>query len=496
MKVRMDRCEVVLRTMQRWDRRSWFLVSACISVVSILSGIGLLCWVDSTSVLVLLLVSFGTLKTDTLVGRCRSEERDEKSAQMTPERIILTHLKGVLRLGLWTLGAKSVALRLWDRSTGQTLVWNMQRAGEPSGLEVARSDAGRWFQWPDFSAAIYKHKGMAIASLGVGRDGLPICNGKLLDYLRTSQDGSFETLRLGYLEAGRRWHGTVAYTDAPAPARLDVELVKFQEVVRIASSALNSVQMVSDAVRLDERQRLARDLHDGVIQSLIATELQIALVARENTAETKTDEGVLDNVQEMLRIETRKLREQIEELQRGENSESLRGVFERLLKRFERETGIRASLACAMKDDQIAPWLAFDLICLLQEALSNVRKHSGAKHVQVGVNIDQSVYLQVEDDGCGFDLCGRYELATLQSMQRGPRTICERVQANGGDLILESMPGAGVRIEISLPLSSSRETREDGPFVLPRSSAAASRRVPPKKMPRSADGGDSVWRAS
>lgn len=485
MKVRMGARATKSRATPGADRGIWLIGSACISLVSVLGIVGVIHWEDAASTSILLLVSLGAVRADSLVDKFRLAERDEASVQMTPERVLLAHLKSVLRIGLWSLGARSVALRLWDRNTGQALHWNWQRT-EEAGLEMVEPEAGVRPLWPEFESAIFVRKGAALDCVGVGQERRPIDRAGLLQYLKATQHGAFETLMLGYLEAGRRWQGTVAFLDAPVPSPPDEELFKLQEVVGMAASALDSFQRVSDRVRMEERRRLARDLHDGVIQSLIATELQVALAARENALGEKTNLRVLGEIQETLRRETRKLRGQIEELQRGENSESVRCVFDRLVKKFEAETGISTSLVCAMRRTAVAPGLAFDLICLLQEALSNVRKHSSAKRVLVRVNMGQRAYLQVEDDGCGFDFSGRYDLAALRSTQRGPRTICERVEANGGDLILESTPGGGVRIEISLPLPATPDAGEDGTYMQPQPPAVASRRADLKKPPRSA----------
>lgn len=489
MKVRVEACERVLRAMPRRDPTIRFTAVACIFFAPILSGIGLVSFGDTVSVLMLVSVSLGALTTDVLMGRLQSSRRDEESTQMVLERVLLAHLNEVLRCGLSILNAKNVALTVWDRSTGQLLDWNLQRPEEFSALEVAQAEVGVRPRRRDIQAAIYVRKGALIECAGVSPEGRKVHEEKLLEYLQASGYRSFQTLMLSYFEAGRRWQGTVAYIDAPAPSCLGAEILKLQQVVDIATSAVNSFLTACDSVRMDERRRLARDLHDGVIQTLIATELQVALIDRESKAATKTDDGVLDKVQEALCDETRKLRKQMEQLQSAESPESIEGVFEALTKEFERETGIATSLVCEMGGGPVPARLAYDLRYLLQEALSNVRRHSGATQVRVRLEVSGQVHFRVEDDGRGFGFCGRYDLAELRWIGSGPRTIRERVESNGGDLILESSPGTGVRIEISLPIPSAGEGRGSSPYILPGSPRTGPQRVPAKKLPQAQAGG-------
>ena len=93
-----------------------------------------------------------------------------------------------------------------------------------------------------------------------------------------------------------------------------------------------------------------------------------------------------------------------------------------------------------------------DLSRIVQEPLSNVRRHSGAERVEVRLNsYNGTCKLQVADNGRGFDFAGRLDLPALQAMRKGPRVVQERVRTLGGLLEIESQPGTGARIEITLP---------------------------------------------
>lgn len=92
---------------------------------------------------------------------------------------------------------------------------------------------------------------------------------------------------------------------------------------------------------------------------------------------------------------------------------------------------------------------------IVQEALCNVRKHSGARKVEVrlGSNRD-SWQVVIQDDGHGFDFSGRLSQTELRARHKGPRVIQERVHCVNGELAIESYPDRGARLEIRLACNS------------------------------------------
>src|SRR5207249_5102327 len=101
------------------------------------------------------------------------------------------------------------------------------------------------------------------------------------------------------------------------------------------------------------------------------------------------------------------------------------------------------------EDIVLPPLVAREVLRIVGEALTNVRKHSGARHVQVRFAFKDMLNLVVEDDGQGFDFSGRLSEAELEAARRGPVAIRERVRSIGGELILESAPGQGARLQIT-----------------------------------------------
>jgi two-component system nitrate/nitrite sensor histidine kinase NarX len=110
---------------------------------------------------------------------------------------------------------------------------------------------------------------------------------------------------------------------------------------------------------------------------------------------------------------------------------------------------------CDLEDIVLPSRTCRELARILQEALVNVRKHSEAHHVLVRFALDNGRFkLVVDDDGRGFSFSGRLSLGKLDAARAGPLVIKERVRAIGADLTIESAPGRGARLEVSLPQSS------------------------------------------
>jgi len=89
---------------------------------------------------------------------------------------------------------------------------------------------------------------------------------------------------------------------------------------------------------------------------------------------------------------------------------------------------------------------------IVQEALVNVRKHSRARQVLVRLGSRNGAWhVLIEDDGQGFPFAGRVSQAELDTLGKGPLVIKERVRLIEGELTIESNPGQGSRLEISVP---------------------------------------------
>jgi signal transduction histidine kinase len=222
-----------------------------------------------------------------------------------------------------------------------------------------------------------------------------------------------------------------------------------------ALCSLEALGRLSSRAGAAERARVARDIHDGIIQALIGLEMQVHVWRRH--ARPGGDEAAkLAHIQDALRGQVLELRDLMHQIKPPSCApdqiiEHLAGVVQR----FERETGITAHFVSTLNELTLTPRVCDEVVRIVEEALVNVRKHSGARHVVVRVGATRRAWtFEIDDDGRGFEFAGTRSQADLDQQRKGPVIIKERIRSIGGTLAIESNPGRGARLEISVPMPS------------------------------------------
>jgi signal transduction histidine kinase len=142
----------------------------------------------------------------------------------------------------------------------------------------------------------------------------------------------------------------------------------------------------------------------------------------------------------------------VDEVASGDLASHLSDVVDR----FGRYTGIAARFVSGGHPAGLSPHARRQMASIVHEALVNIRKHSGAKRVLVRSDVVGDLWrVSIEDDGRGFPFAGRLTQEELDQQRQGPRTIGERARIIGGQLIVESKPGAGAKVEVTMPLAHS-----------------------------------------
>jgi signal transduction histidine kinase len=208
---------------------------------------------------------------------------------------------------------------------------------------------------------------------------------------------------------------------------------------------------------LEERERIARELHDGLAQVLgyINTQtLAVKMLLESGRIGAATSE--LDAMGAASRAVYGDVREAIVGLRTA--PKGLVPTIREYLGRLPRMTGSEIDLRVAGDAEEIAlaPSTEIQVVRIVQEALSNVRKHAGASHVEVIVEADEDeIGVEIVDDGHGFDplLLERTGWPRL-----GLQTMRERAQAIGGTFDVVSAPGRGTRVAVRAPAAKTRET--------------------------------------
>jgi signal transduction histidine kinase len=254
----------------------------------------------------------------------------------------------------------------------------------------------------------------------------------------------------------REWSGRIFLFDPALTGDTQEELRFLQEMVRQVGPAVYNVYLLSRLrIRAGalERARFARELHDGAVQSLIAVEMQVDVLKRQSANNPGLVASELGRIQGLLREEVLKLRELMQQMKSLDvDSRRLLAFIGDTVERFQRETGITARFLTGIDELKMPQPVCREIARIVQEALVNVRKHSRAKQVLVRLNnVGERWQLIVEDDGYGFSFDGRLTHAELESEGKGPVVIRERVSLIEGELTVESIPGQGSRLEISIP---------------------------------------------
>lgn len=200
-----------------------------------------------------------------------------------------------------------------------------------------------------------------------------------------------------------------------------------------------------------ERARIGRELHDGLVQGLANIDMELDLI-RAGTGSVAPD--VLDRlrrVQEQLRTEMREVRALVQrERSHDIDASRLPAVIEDIVERFGRDSGIEAEYVSHISEVRLSPQVCGEIARIVQEALVNVRRHSGARHVRVTLSCDGAQWtLSIEDDGRGFGSGDATRSAAAARAVRPPSVIHERVRSIGGTVRVATPRGRGARLEIT-----------------------------------------------
>jgi signal transduction histidine kinase len=235
------------------------------------------------------------------------------------------------------------------------------------------------------------------------------------------------------------------------------ELAWLEKVARHVSAPLENVFLLRHLrVRAieAERSRISRDLHDGILQTLLSIEIQLDVLRRKVTTQPEQAEAGLTSLQQTVRNEGAELRHLVTDLrplrvQSADLVDLMRGFAER----FRNESALALDLLVDSVDLQAPDRVCREIFQIYREALNNIKKHAKASHVVVKLTQDDSrLSLVVDDNGEGFSFAGRFTGDELDRLRLGPISIKERTRTIGGVLTVESNPGHGARLIIEVPL--------------------------------------------
>ncbi len=214
-----------------------------------------------------------------------------------------------------------------------------------------------------------------------------------------------------------------------------------------ALESLRASALEREAAVGEERALIARELHDSIAQSLAFLKIQVQLLR--NAASKGQDARVmstLDELDEGLRESINDVRELLVHFRTRTNTDDIERALQETLQKFQHQTGLSAKLHVEGHGLPLPADVQVQVLHVLQESLSNVRKHAGAGHVQLDVIKGAHWRFRVRDDGAGFDT-----LDTPDESHVGLKIMRERAALIGARVEVSSDPGQGTTVTLTLP---------------------------------------------
>jgi two-component system nitrate/nitrite sensor histidine kinase NarX len=261
----------------------------------------------------------------------------------------------------------------------------------------------------------------------------------------------FETLVNIPIRLHERLMGEIDLFFYPRIALGEAERSLLEALASHLASAMENLRLNAlekEAAVSQERQLLARELHDSIAQSLAFLRIQVQLMHDAlQSGERAAMARVLEEIDTGVRESYGDVRELLLHFRTRTNTEDIETALTATLHKFELQSGLKARLQMQGQGMPLAPDLQIQVLHIVQEALSNVRKHARASRVWLDVQQQPAWRFEVRDDGAGFDP----EAPGVDDSHVGLRIMRERAERIGAQVELYSNPGRGTSVVLTLP---------------------------------------------
>jgi signal transduction histidine kinase len=450
----------------RWGLRSAIPLAGTLSLALVLRTAfqGEIGWMRVVSWLGLVAATFAAGAGIAFLGdRTRSfAAQNEFLSRITSTMQVDQGLAESLRLLLDELAqafnTEEALLLYRDTDLERIFLWRL-KAGEserlvPESMPLSRSDG---FLLDDMDATVCWNSFTGSGN-GFGWDRR---NGHVLKNLprlpsTTQQELKLRSMISVAFEQGGQPTGRLFLTNTRKPFQRE-DLAWLERIARHVGPSLENLFIMrhlrARAIE-GERSRISRDLHDGILQTLLSIEIQLDVLRRKVAADPEHAVSNLGNLQQTVRNESGELRRMVTDLrplrvQSADLVDLMRGFAER----YRNESSVALDLLIDSADLQAPDRVCRELFQIYREALNNIKKHAKASHVVVKLTQDDSrLVLIVDDNGEGFSFAGKFTGDELDRLRLGPISIKERTRTVGGVLTVESNPGHGARLTIEVLL--------------------------------------------
>jgi two-component system sensor histidine kinase DegS len=203
----------------------------------------------------------------------------------------------------------------------------------------------------------------------------------------------------------------------------------------------------------EERRRVARDIHDGPAQTMANIIIQAEICEKLFEKDIDRAKRELKELKEIVRGSLKELRKIIFNLRPSALDDlGLEAVVRRSCSEFQEDTGINTDFKIFGDKMRMDSSIEVTLFRIIQEALSNIKKHAGAKNAVIKLETWKGlINLIIADDGSGFELNARTDDSAMED-HFGLMSIKERTELLNGSLNIESAPGRGTKLFITIPV--------------------------------------------
>ncbi len=415
-----------------------------------------------------LLIGFGTVVSGLGMGFLGAREREHLNRQEFLQRItaLLQFDRGLSESIRQTLGELAVRfdceqalLAVRDDDLERLFVWKVRpNERDPVAAETPPLSRGEAFLMDSLEVSLgWQFRNGNGSGSGFGWDRR---SGQRFRALPSPPEAAREELQAKSLyattvESCGRPTGRVLLVN-PKGGLSASHLRQLEQVVKHIGPPLENIFLLRNlrarAVE-SERSRISRDLHDGILQTLLSLNIQLDVLRRKLSGTAPGEE--LASLQKTLQQESVEFRRMVHDMRplRVESAD-LRELMLGFAERFRNESAIAIDLFIEDRNLRLPDRLCREIFQIYREALHNIKKHASASHVVVKLGQDEAkVFLVVDDNGQGFSFSGRYNSEELDRLRLGPISIKERTRSVGGTLTVESSPGHGARLTVAIPLT-------------------------------------------
>lgn len=239
-------------------------------------------------------------------------------------------------------------------------------------------------------------------------------------------------------------------SDKPVPE--DVSLL-FHSISEHLGMALENARLTRENLRItltNERQMLANELHDSLAQTMAYMNMRLSLLrdAMDNRNQEKSDK-YLNDLGRALDSAYAELRELLAQFRNRMDPRGLLPALWDIVSTYQDRTGINLDIDNRVPDMNLPPDQEVQVFHIVQEALTNTRKHSRAQNAKITISMDGDQYIfTVEDDGGGIG----QPIKSGGGMHLGLNIMRERAQRLGGSLVVTNRADGGTQVSLSFPV--------------------------------------------